>query len=59
METARTNPSNDFKNPSAPLRELLIDAARFGSRGEFPYNLALAVIVLVWLVATWPHFRPP
>jgi len=58
METARTNPSNDFKNPSAPVRELLIDAARFWEPRRIPYNLALAVIVFIWLVATWPHFRP-
>jgi hypothetical protein len=58
METARTDPSSDSQNPSAPLRELLIDAARFWEPRRIPYNLALAVIVFGWLVATWPHFRP-
>jgi hypothetical protein len=58
METAHANPSNDFQNSSAPPRQLLIDAARFWEPRRIPYNLALLAIVFIWLVATWPHFRP-
>ncbi len=58
METIHANPSNDFQNPSAPFRELLADAARFWEPRRIPYNLALVAIVFIWLVATWPHFRP-
>jgi hypothetical protein len=57
METAQANPSNDFQDPPAPLRELLIDAARFWEPRRIPYNLALLATVFTWLVATWPHFR--
>jgi len=58
MGTAHANPSNDFQNPSAPLSKLLADAARFWEPRRIPYNLALVVIVVIWVVATWPHFRP-
>ncbi len=58
METIHANPSNDFQNPSAPFRELLAEAARFWEPRRIPYNLALVAIVFIWLVATWPHFRP-
>jgi len=58
METAHANPSNDFQNSSASPRQLLIDAARFWEPRRIPYNLALLAIVFIWLVATWPHFRP-
>jgi len=34
------------------------DARRFWERRRLEYNAVLAGIVLVWLVATWPHFRP-
>jgi hypothetical protein len=58
METVQPNPSNDLQNPSAPFRGLLADAARFWEPRRIPYNLALLAIVFIWLVATWPHFRP-
>lgn len=32
--------------------------ARFWERGRILYNAALAVVVLLWIVMTWPHFRP-
>jgi hypothetical protein len=38
--------------PSAPR-----EAARFWERGRLLYNAILVVIVLLWLVVTWPHFR--
>jgi len=34
------------------------EAARFWERARPLYNGILAVIVLFWLVLTWPHFRP-
>ena len=39
--------------PSAPR-----EAARFWERGRLFYNAVLTVIVLLWLILTWPHFRP-
>jgi hypothetical protein len=34
------------------------EAARFWERGRILYNAILTVIVLLWLILTWPHFRP-
>jgi len=36
----------------------LPSAARFWEPGRLLYNAILAAIVLLWLVLTWPHFRP-
>jgi hypothetical protein len=59
METALpTQPQSFGKSPSGPLREILIDAARFWEPRRLIYNLVLAVVVVIWVVASWPHFRP-
>lgn len=34
------------------------DARRFWERRRLEYNAVLTGIVLCWLVATWPHFKP-
>ena len=44
--------------PLASSRSLLADALRFWELRRVFYNLALSVVVVVWLVVTWPHFRP-
>jgi hypothetical protein len=36
----------------------LLSAARFWEQGRILYNAILTLIVLLWLVLTWPHFRP-
>jgi hypothetical protein len=36
----------------------LIDAARFWEPRRLLYNLLLFLVVVIWLVKTWPHFRP-
>jgi hypothetical protein len=36
----------------------LTNAARFWEPWRVLYNLVLTAVVLVWLVATWPHFEP-
>ena len=58
METAQANHSDDFQNLPAPFRERFADAVRFWEPRRISYNLVLIAIVLTWLVATWPHFRP-
>lgn len=40
------------------VRELVSDAIRFWERLRLPYNLVLTGVVVVWVVSTWPHFRP-
>ena len=34
------------------------EAARFWEPGRLLYNAILFTIVLLWLILTWPHFRP-
>ena len=59
METALPTQSQGFgKSPSGPFRAFLTDAIRFWEPRRVIYNLVLAVVVVVWLVASWPHFRP-
>ncbi len=50
--------SNPTQSPVKPSRGLLSDAMRFWEPRRLIYNSVLAAVVLVWLVATWPHFRP-
>ncbi len=49
-----TNQSLNGDGNSSTLR----DAARFWERGRIFYNAILTAIVLLWVVLTWPHFRP-
>ena len=59
METALPTQSQGFgKSPSGAFRAFLTDAIRFWEPRRLIYNLVLAVVVVVWLVASWPHFRP-
>jgi hypothetical protein len=59
METAHPTQSQSLgKLPSDPFRGLLADAIRFWEPRRLVYNFVLAAVVVVWLVATWPHFRP-
>lgn len=46
--------------PSQPasFRAALASAARFWEPRRILYNLALATGVVLWVVLTWPHFRP-
>jgi hypothetical protein len=40
-----------------PHREPAL-SIRFWERGRLLYNAILLVIVLLWVVLSWPHFRP-
>jgi hypothetical protein len=44
--------------PQQPRQRLWSDAIRFWELRRLIYNLILTAVVLVWLMATWPHFRP-
>jgi hypothetical protein len=39
-------------------RDSLQNAAHFWEPRRIVFNLVLALIVIGWLVLTWPHFRP-
>lgn len=64
METAHpsqatSTQSTDFgKAPSGAFRAALADAARFWELRRLVYNFLLAAVVVIWIVASWPHFRP-
>ncbi len=59
METALpTQSQTSGKSPSGPFRGFLADAIRFWEPRRLVYNFVLAAVVMVWLVASWPHFRP-
>src|SRR4030081_2995094 len=42
-------------NPGSPE---LLATVRFWEPRRILYNSALTVVVLLWVIATWPHFRP-
>jgi hypothetical protein len=49
--------SNAHAASNMNLPSPLAAAARFWEPRRLVYNLILTVIVILWLVATWPHFR--
>jgi hypothetical protein len=52
------HPSQTQEIPAQPLRELFANAVRFWEPGRLLYNGLLCLVVVVWVIATWPHFRP-
>lgn len=43
--------------PPPPLREALTDALRYWEPRRIGYNAVLGLVVVGWVVFTWPHFR--
>src|SRR6266567_737201 len=41
-----------------PSEKGLMVAVKFWEPRRLLYNLLLCVVVMIWLVKTWPHFRP-
>lgn len=59
MGPAPLAPSLDLgQPPSGNFRSLIADAARFWEPRRLVYNFILAVVTILWVVLTWPHFRP-
>jgi hypothetical protein len=59
MEASHPTQSQDTgKSRSDPFPVVFADAIRFWELRRLVYNFLLAAVVVVWLVATWPHFRP-
>ena len=56
--TVPTSSSSSDDSHSGPARGILADALRFWEPRRLVYNLVLAAVVVTWIVATWPHFRP-
>lgn len=59
MESSQQVPSQVAgQSPSGSFRAPLADALRFWEPRRLLYNAVLTLFVALWLVATWPHFRP-
>ena len=57
MDAKHSMPSAGGGTSRSSLQEIVRDALRYWERRRVFYNLVLAVVVLLWLVSTWPHFR--
>jgi hypothetical protein len=58
METPHPTAPEGFGNsPFGSFRESLADAILFWEPRRVVYNFVLTAVVVVWLIATWPHFR--
>jgi len=58
METAHPRSQGPGESSSGLFRSLLTDAIRFWELRRLVYNFVLTTVAVVWLLATWPHFRP-
>jgi len=50
--------SRQSLSPAGSSWKGLRDAVRFWEPRRLLYNLLLLAVVLLWLMNTWPHFRP-
>lgn len=44
--------------PAGSFRGLMSDAVRYWEVRRVIYNAALFSLCVIWVLATWPHFRP-
>ncbi len=59
MDAANSAQPHTLGQPSSgPVRALFANAFRFWEMRRLFYNLALLVVVGLWIASTWPHFRP-
>jgi hypothetical protein len=59
MQKTDTTQTQDLgETPLDGAKGSFMGAVRFWERGRLIYNLVLTGVVVFWLVATWPHFRP-
>lgn len=54
MDTLNSPPSSRL----IKSRTILADAIGYWEPRRVIYNFLLAAVVVVWIAATWPHFRP-
>lgn len=50
-------PQTFGKSAPGRWRERIAGATRFWEPRRVLYNFLLAAVAVIWLVATWPHFR--
>jgi hypothetical protein len=51
-----TTPPGNLSHES--FRATWADAIRYWEPRRLFYNLVLTAVVIIWLTASWPHFRP-
>lgn len=56
--TPSAHPENFSDSPLGPAPGALKNAARFWELRRIAYNAVLAVVVILWVSLSWPHFRP-
>ena len=52
------NLARDVQSGRRGWREASLDAIRYWEPRRLVYNAVLSAIALVWIAASWPHFRP-
>jgi hypothetical protein len=59
MTTTNGNQTKDLENrPAGSFHGDIVEAMRFWEPRRFAYNGVLTAVVMIWIVVTWPHFRP-
>src|SRR5947207_420252 len=58
MDAQNRLPSPSVEKPVGRSEEPLADAIHFWEPRRVAYNLALTAVAVIWVVASWPHFRP-
>ena|SRR3974390_156940 len=59
MGSQRDTPSQGLDNHSGHAWRILVsEGFRYWEFRRIFYNSALLVVVIAWVIATWPHFRP-
>jgi hypothetical protein len=51
-------PASSGSSPGSPSHEAVSATIRYWELRRIWYNLALALLVVWWIVRTWPHFAP-
>jgi hypothetical protein len=58
MNVTPSLPSHNTGAPDGPsFHDSFASARRYWERRRFTYNAVLTVLVIGWVVFTWPHFR--
>ena len=57
MQTHQPASTAPRSSAPPPFREVLTDAITYWEPRRVGYNCVLALIVLGWVLFTWPHFR--
>jgi hypothetical protein len=48
---------NSDESAQNDCRNLSYEAARFWEPRRLVYNSVLSIVIIIWVAATWPHFR--